>query len=609
MATSKKYPDNSSRVKGVDTSKPPALTPQDKWRDARDVRFYSENVEVFPGIVKYIDKTDIVSSDYVDISQEGVERFVFANAQKAYSTPSSTPNDILPMVVINQTEQPADNTKTFNTCSLKRVGTGGLGTTLIVKITATSATQFTVHNGAGLVGTFTFDREVDVTISGSTFTLGFTPSPTTDTFDNFVPGTIWKFHHQYSFVDNYTTTPTWVRWSVARWSDITYMVRGGLMYARQGNYFFPIFGNKFTTNNLHYAEYVEIYQRHLILAGGLEDGSVFWSSLNDYTDLLPTFYNEADKFPILTTRSVDDSTAYITGCKRLNQWCFIYTQNSIWRMTYVGLPRVMQVEEVTSNLGSYFKYGLVSAGNMHFFITPENFYMFDGGNTRKIGDAVQQFFFDDVTRDRVLQKNLWGFYNPRSEEVMWFYPDKTSSGDINKCISYHTTTDSWSIRNVPNVRSVVDVYYAFDLTDFQGVNTPQIGDLIYQVPGLGLGRDTRLSELTLDIWGTHTPYLETGDFTYGDPQYMKEVESLFIDCTYDGEIDVYLSARTYVGDPVQFTLVSTWSKSVKERRVSLPRSSARVFRFKFVFKPSGNSIVNRCQWYNYGENVLIKGAD
>jgi len=215
-----------------------------------------------------------------------------------------------------------------------------------------------------------------------------------------------------------------------------------------------------------------------------------------------------------------------------------------------------------------------------------------------------------LSTDLQLQKKVWGYYNYRSEEVMWFYPSTNSTGDIDRCLYYHIPTKSWYYRNVPNVKWAYDLFFSDQLVSVQGSNQPLSGDLAYMVPTVGVVADALPAE-EADLYTNYAkqnPVLQSNTFIYDSPQDYKDVDSVYFDTAYTGNIQVGYSFTKYISDPAVYTIAQIWNRSDSTGRISLPRSSGRSFRYEFVFLPV-NDIVTRSRIYAWGENVFVTQAD
>lgn len=72
---------------------------------------------------------------------------------------------------------------------------------------------------------------------------------------------------------------------------------------------------------------------------------------------------------------------------------YIFTDNSIWRMTYVGPPAVFRFDEVLKNDGTSAPRSVIEINGLIYYYGQNGFRVFDGASSRPIGaDQVDQTF-------------------------------------------------------------------------------------------------------------------------------------------------------------------------------------------------------------------------
>lgn len=173
------------------------------------------------------------------------------------------------------------------------------------------------------------------------------------------------------------------------------------------------------------ARYALVTNNHLMLANVQEGQSSYrtrlqWSDLYRPEQWRIRTDTEADLF------DVDVGTAEITGITMQRGYVVIYTQNSIWRGTYRGLPQIYFFEPVINGLGNIFHYSVVQVKEVDFFVGRDNFYVQDGLQPRAIGDPVWAFFKRTAVTTTA-GSQLRGFADEDNNEVFWQYERTGSS--------------------------------------------------------------------------------------------------------------------------------------------------------------------------------------
>lgn len=82
---------------------------------------------------------------------------------------------------------------------------------------------------------------------------------------------------------------------------------------------------------------------------------------------------------------------------------YIYQDNSIWNLRYVGGTKVFDPKPVVHDLGLLDSRLLIPHGNVHYFVGSDwNLYAYYGGTIKKaIGDKIKDFVLRDVERSQV----------------------------------------------------------------------------------------------------------------------------------------------------------------------------------------------------------------
>lgn len=124
---------------------------------------------------------------------------------------------------------------------------------------------------------------------------------------------------------------------------------------------------------------------------------------------------------------------------------WIFQENSIWRMQFVGSPLVWQFDEVAPGYGTQSPASVVQVGDTIFFLGKDGFYRMDGGHITPIGqNKVDATFFADV--DTGSMDRVSGVADPAAKRIFWAYPGVGSSGgNPNKILCYDWGVNRWSL--------------------------------------------------------------------------------------------------------------------------------------------------------------------
>lgn len=384
-----------------------------------------------------------------------------------------------------------------------------------------------------------------------------------------------------------------------------------------------------------YGKYVAVFYNHLVVAQFAQaqydavlgqtdsyDASttpwlVAWSDLNNPDNFFSTLNNEADSYIVPANAAFDNTQPGITGMATYYNQLYLFASDEMFVMNYVGLPNVMQVECMGTGVGSYYQNGVVSTNKGIFFISRDNVCRFDGARVNKIGYPVAAKFFAEVcpASDPRAQK-LFGMYDADKAEVVWTYFILQNTGVYQeRQLCYQIDFNRFYFRNLPSastgvadVRAIGKYYQAFQRLVYGG------NQQLYVDYKTGLETLANSAPDAVDAAAAITytqPYAETMDSFHNDLFHVKEVDTLFLDATYESAdgVQVSYTARLFSALARTFTALSTvWTTSTINGILSLPRVSGRVFAFRFKFtgtKPVGGR-VNAWQEFVYGQGKDVE---
>lgn len=372
-----------------------------------------------------------------------------------------------------------------------------------------------------------------------------------------------------------------------------------------------------------YGKHVAVFQNHIVVShfaegvyhavNGVSDPyaaattpfNIGWSDLNHPDAFFATDINEADEYSIPYNQYSEAVNYGVTSLSKLDRTLWIYTADAMSSMDYVGLPNVMQILP-RFNVGSVYHNGVVVTAVGHYFIGRNNIYYFDGVQPRPIGDAIwQQFQADVVPLDPTSDdsESVIGYFDLHRREVSWIY--YTSTGQPKQLV-YSERFNRWTFRNLP----------------YETANRPTAIGRVYSsstkllyggVAKVNFDYDSNesTSNILLDdkAYTSYTqPQAVTQDLFYRDLYAVKEAQTFFLDAGWSSGVtglEVSYSLRAFLSTAVSFTaLAILWVSTLAEGRLSFPRGSGRVFRFKFKFsgsKPVG-CVLNAWGDVLYGEN-------
>lgn len=374
------------------------------------------------------------------------------------------------------------------------------------------------------------------------------------------------------------------------------------------------------------AKYIDTFFDHLVIANvdykGRFPNRLQWSHLYDFNIFDSSRKNEADHYDML--ESPMSKIGGITGIAKLGVSLFTYTSTGIYASQYVGLPSIIRTEQVIPDVGNDFQYGLIATERLHFFISElwNNIFVFNGEVLTPIGDPIIDFFFDDLSTDLKKRQATWGYMDREANELVWCYKSILSAGLYDKEIVYNLLFKKWYARSCndltafhPGARTSQTIE-GLGTTDI-GVLTGPIEDLDPDLKNFGKiwgdGTGHLVTEDAVTLQDEPVPYLETNDLFYDDFTTIKEIENILIHAQLGtaASIDVYVATRNHVDDAVTYAKqAQTWTPTLRETRLTLPRTSGRIIRYKFVpVIAGGQTSVDNFAWTNFTEFVYNAKAE
>jgi hypothetical protein len=167
--------------------------------------------------------------------------------------------------------------------------------------------------------------------------------------------------------------------------------------------------------------------------GTFEPMLVKWSNQEDFTNWVPSLSSTAGE-NILT-----DGTEIIGGVRSRNA-INIWTDNSLWTMTFVGPPFTFQFQQLGSNCGLIAPHAAVDYDGITVWMGYDNFYMFDG-QVKNLDCTVRRFIFDRLNKDQ--KDKIFCGINSEFKEVIWLYPS-TNSTECDSYVIYSPSEGYWT---------------------------------------------------------------------------------------------------------------------------------------------------------------------
>lgn len=607
---------------GVDRNAEPHASSPDAFYDLNNLRPAVGALKQTAPVVSKVALTTLASETdstvrHISLARTNAAalRYLVLNEQTArYIVPTATGTQTLIPAIV-QTKVPNNTTITGQVLLYGHNATDFATSGDYIEVTIATGTTFNwTRNGSGGASGVTIASTVALGANG--LTLAF------QTTTGFTASDVWRWTRAETVPYSSSIAST-KNFAYSSSSYLTDVYLGGIgrnvMRVRDG--FITSVGYKRI-----YGKHVAIFQNHLVVThfaegvyhavNGVSDPYaaattpfvVGWSDLNNPDNFFYTSTNEADTYNMPYNKSSEYVNYGITAQGLLGSTLWLYTADGISSMDYLGLPNVMQILP-KHTVGCIYPNGLIITEAGHYFIGRNNFYFFDGLRPRAIGDAIFDKFFADVvpldpTSDN--SESVIGFYDIYKQEVSWIYWTSTGQG---RQIIYSEKFNRWTFRNLPyetanKARCIGQVYGSSSRLLYGGV----------QKINFDYDSTESTSNILLDDLANTSytqPFAETNDLFYRDLFFKKEPDGFCLDAGWSSGVtglEVSYSIRNFISTAVSFTALSgLWTPTIEQGRLSFPRTSGRVFRFRFKFSGSKpvDCVLNAWGDNTYGENQRV----
>lgn len=156
--------------------------------------------------------------------------------------------------------------------------------------------------------------------------------------------------------------------------------------------------------------------------------------------------NELDFTPSATNSAGDvrlSSGSFIVGGIKSRQEVLIWTDTSLYSMTFIGPPLTFAMNLVNEGSGLVGPKAACNAPNGVYFASKTGFYFYNG-SVQKLPCSVQEYVFNDLDLGQAFKCHMG--VNSEFGEVWFFYPSiEDGTGEISRYVIYNYEENHWSI--------------------------------------------------------------------------------------------------------------------------------------------------------------------
>jgi len=286
---------------------------------------------------------------------------------------------------------------------------------------------------------------------------------------------------------------------------------------------------------------------------------ICWSDQENVTEWEPLATNTAGSFRL-------SAGSAIVGAIRARQETLVWTDTSLYSMTFVGQPFTFAVNLVNEGVGLIGPKAAVNTPKGIFWMDKKGFYLYTG-QVNEIPCTVQNYVFSDLEEGQSFQ--VFGFLNKEFDEVGWFY---CSSGEtaIDRYVVYNYGEGVWSIGQLTRTAWLDEGIFNNPMATYTTANVGYLYDH-------ETGNDADGSPMD-------SVYIESSDFDLGDGTLFQQIRRIIPDVKFTGNggsdqtINFVIKTRNFPADSLATAATNTCTSSTTkiDTRVRARQAALRV---------------------------------
>jgi len=238
----------------------------------------------------------------------------------------------------------------------------------------------------------------------------------------------------------------------------------------------------------------------------------------------------------------------IVGAIRARQETLVWTDTSLYSMTFIGQPFTFGVNLVNEGVGLIAPNAAVNSPKGVFWMDKKGFYNYNG-QVQDIPCTVQNYVFSDFNQTQSFQ--VFGFLNKAFDEVGWFYCSESST-TIDRYVIFNYEEGSWTIGQL-NRSAWVD----------EGIfNNPMATSSGY-LYNHEIGNDDDGSPMD-------NVFIESSDFDLADGEDFQAVNRIIPDIKFTGNggtgqtVNFVVKTRNFPAETLNTSATSTCTSSTSK---------------------------------------------
>ncbi len=274
---------------------------------------------------------------------------------------------------------------------------------------------------------------------------------------------------------------------------------------------------------------------------------IAWSDQENVTQWEPLATNTAGSLRLSAGSS-------IIGAIRARQETLVWTDTSLYSMTFIGQPFTFGVNLVNEGVGLIGPNAAVNSPKGVFWMDKKGFYTYNGS----LGDipcTVQNYVFSDLNEGQSFQ--TFGFLNKEFDEVGWFYCSADSLV-IDRYVVYNYEEGSWTIGELTRSAWVDEGIFNNPMATYTDASTG-VGYLYNHETG------NDADGLPMD-----NVFIESSDFDLGEGEDFQSIKRIIPDVKFTGSggngqtINMVVKTRNFPAESLSTSTTATCTSSTSK---------------------------------------------
>ena len=275
--------------------------------------------------------------------------------------------------------------------------------------------------------------------------------------------------------------------------------------------------------------------------GSIDPMFIAWSDQENAAEWEPKSTNTAGSFRLSAGSS-------IVGAIRARQETLVWTDTSMYSMTFVGQPFTFATNLVNEGVGLIGPNAAINTPKGVFWMDKKGFYNYTG-QINAVPCSVQNYVFSDFEEGQSYQ--VFGFLNKEFDEVGWFY---CSLGEtvIDRYVVFNYAEQVWSIGQLTRTAWLDEGIFSNPMATYSSSDT----GYLYNHE---TGNDADGSPMD-------NVYIESSDFDLGDGELFQQIRRIIPDVKFTGSgtnqtINFVVKTRNFPADSLTTTATNACSSS------------------------------------------------